>query len=298
MNSILFFGARSGNGLWKSTNYGTSWTKVSSFTDAGKSVLSRQVFQTTHAHFAGSYIPDPTDTSGYNSDKIGIAWVTFDKSSGSSGSATSRIFVGVASKGSNSVYVSTNGGSSCEHTMLRGPTHTEIPQGPLLQDNLPTSCLTRELYPHLKRPSTSLTLMAPDLYAFHEILPLRILNIELQYDGTGGAIYKYHIDTGVCTTSVCLLQSRHNTYSCRDQHYTRQRQRSLLWIRRCCCRYPEEWHRHGCCIEFMVSRWSNFPVYRWRLHLECTLGLERLPEPYQVLLLRRVPCPVDGARLC
>lgn len=35
LNSVLFFGARSGNGLWKSTNYGASWSKVSSFTDTG-----------------------------------------------------------------------------------------------------------------------------------------------------------------------------------------------------------------------------------------------------------------------
>lgn len=35
LNSILYFGARSGNGLWKSTNSGRSWSKVTSFTDTG-----------------------------------------------------------------------------------------------------------------------------------------------------------------------------------------------------------------------------------------------------------------------
>jgi len=115
LNSILFFGARSGNGLWKSANYGTSWSKVSSFTDTGMFASLKQLsIAATNILETGSYIPDPSDTTGYNSDKIGIAWVTFDKSSGSSGSATPRIFVGVANKGTDSVYVSTNGGSSCE----------------------------------------------------------------------------------------------------------------------------------------------------------------------------------------
>ncbi len=34
-NSILYLGARSGNGLWKSTNAGASWAKVTAFPDAG-----------------------------------------------------------------------------------------------------------------------------------------------------------------------------------------------------------------------------------------------------------------------
>lgn len=34
-NSILYFGARSGHGLWKSTNAGASWTQVTAFPDAG-----------------------------------------------------------------------------------------------------------------------------------------------------------------------------------------------------------------------------------------------------------------------
>lgn len=35
-NSILYFGARSGNGLWKSTDYGVTWAKVTSFTWPGE----------------------------------------------------------------------------------------------------------------------------------------------------------------------------------------------------------------------------------------------------------------------
>src|SRR5258708_33290267 len=36
-NSVLYFGARSGNGLWKSTDYGKTWKKVTSFTSVGNS---------------------------------------------------------------------------------------------------------------------------------------------------------------------------------------------------------------------------------------------------------------------
>lgn len=35
-NNILFFGARSGNGLWKSTNFGQTWIKVASLPNAGQ----------------------------------------------------------------------------------------------------------------------------------------------------------------------------------------------------------------------------------------------------------------------
>ncbi|KAG6842504.1 hypothetical protein C0991_000030 [Blastosporella zonata] len=106
-NGILFFGARSGHGLWKSTNFGVTWTQVTSFPSVG------------------TYIPDPTDTTGYNNDIIGISWVTFDKSSGTSGSATPRIFVGVANVNSSNIFVTTNGGTSW--TAVAGQNTTYIP---------------------------------------------------------------------------------------------------------------------------------------------------------------------------
>ncbi|KAG6813089.1 hypothetical protein H0H92_014148 [Tricholoma furcatifolium] len=106
-NSILYFGARSGHGLWKSTNYGVSWSQVTSFTSVG------------------NYIPDPTDTTGYNSDIIGIAWVTFDQTSGTSGTATPRIFVGVASNGTSNVFVTENAGSTW--TAVAGQNTTYFP---------------------------------------------------------------------------------------------------------------------------------------------------------------------------
>ncbi|KAL6879404.1 Xyloglucanase [Trichoderma longibrachiatum] len=93
-SNIIYFGARSGNGLWKSTDGGVTFSKVSSFTATG------------------TYIPDPSDSSGYNSDKQGLMWVTFDSTSSTTGGATSRIFVGTADNITASVYVSTNAGST------------------------------------------------------------------------------------------------------------------------------------------------------------------------------------------
>lgn len=64
--------------------------------------------------FPGTYVADPTDTTGYNNDIMGLAWVTFDSTSGSNGTATPRIFVGVANKGSDNVFVSNDAGSTCK----------------------------------------------------------------------------------------------------------------------------------------------------------------------------------------
>ncbi|KAH9944442.1 uncharacterized protein BXZ73DRAFT_87336 [Epithele typhae] len=106
-NNILLFGARSGNGLWKSTDHGATWSQVKSFPSVG------------------TYIPDPTDASGYNSDIVGLAWVTFDSTSGTSGTATPRIFVGVANLGANNVFVSQDAGSTW--SAVAGQNHTFMP---------------------------------------------------------------------------------------------------------------------------------------------------------------------------
>jgi xyloglucan-specific exo-beta-1,4-glucanase len=92
-NNILFLGAPSGNGLWKSIDYGATWSKVTSFP------------------VAGTYVEDPANE--YTADIQGIVWITFDKRTGTSGNATQTIYVGVADKG-NSVYRTINGGSSWE----------------------------------------------------------------------------------------------------------------------------------------------------------------------------------------
>ncbi|MFI8164860.1 cellulose binding domain-containing protein [Streptomyces sp. NPDC085931] len=92
-NSVLYLGAPSGKGLWRSTDSGATWSQVANFPNAG------------------DYAQDPSDTSGYASDNQGIVWVTFDESTGTAGSATKTIYVGVADK-DNAVYRSTDAGAT------------------------------------------------------------------------------------------------------------------------------------------------------------------------------------------
>lgn len=92
-NSVLYLGAPSGNGLWRSTDSGVTWSKVTSFPNPG------------------TYVQDASDTSGYLSDNQGVVWVTFDERTGSAGSATKTVYVGVADK-NNTVYRSTDAGAT------------------------------------------------------------------------------------------------------------------------------------------------------------------------------------------
>jgi xyloglucan-specific exo-beta-1,4-glucanase len=45
-NKVLYLGARSGHGLWRSVDAGLTWTRVTSFTETG------------------TFAADPSDTSG------------------------------------------------------------------------------------------------------------------------------------------------------------------------------------------------------------------------------------------
>ncbi|MGW0425232.1 cellulose binding domain-containing protein [Streptomyces sp. NPDC003015] len=92
-NSVLYLGAPSGKGLWRSTDSGVSWSQVANFPNVG------------------NYQQDPSDTSGYASDNQGVVWVTFDESTGTSGNATKTVYVGVADL-QNSVYRSTDAGAT------------------------------------------------------------------------------------------------------------------------------------------------------------------------------------------
>ncbi|MGV9555498.1 cellulose binding domain-containing protein [Streptomyces sp. NPDC003401] len=92
-NSVLYLGAPSGKGLWRSTDSGVTWSQVANFPNVG------------------NYVQDPSDTSGYASDNQGIVWVTFDESTGTSGSATKTVYVGVADQ-DNAVYRSTDAGAT------------------------------------------------------------------------------------------------------------------------------------------------------------------------------------------
>lgn len=92
-NRVLYLGTESGNGLWRSTDSGVTWAKVSSFTNPG------------------NYAQDPTSTNEYLTSNQGVVWVTFDPSSGTKGSPSRTIYVGVADK-ENTVYRSTDAGAT------------------------------------------------------------------------------------------------------------------------------------------------------------------------------------------
>jgi xyloglucan-specific exo-beta-1,4-glucanase len=92
-NSVLYLGAPSGNGLWRSTDFGATWARVTSFPNPG------------------NYAQDPNDPNGYLTDNQGVVWVTFDETTGTRGTATRTIYVGVADK-ENTVYRSVDAGAT------------------------------------------------------------------------------------------------------------------------------------------------------------------------------------------
>jgi photosystem II stability/assembly factor-like uncharacterized protein len=92
-NNILYLGVRGGNGLWRSKDFGATWGAVASFPNPG------------------NFAPDPTDTSGYNSDNLGVLWVVFDLRTGGRHHATQTIYAGVADK-DNILYRSRDAGAT------------------------------------------------------------------------------------------------------------------------------------------------------------------------------------------
>ncbi|MBQ0970942.1 cellulose binding domain-containing protein [Streptomyces sp. RK31] len=94
-NDVLYLGAPSGHGLWRSTDAGVTWAEVMSFPNPG------------------NYAEDPDDESGYASDNQGVVWVTFDESTGTAGSPTRTVYIGVADK-ENAVYRSKDAGATWE----------------------------------------------------------------------------------------------------------------------------------------------------------------------------------------
>ncbi len=95
-NNIVYFGAPGDEtaafGLWKSTDYGATWAKVSSFPNPG------------------DYVEDAADTYGYLTSIQGIYWVVFDEDTGTPGSATKTVYAGVGDKDGTCIYRSTDAG--------------------------------------------------------------------------------------------------------------------------------------------------------------------------------------------
>jgi xyloglucan-specific exo-beta-1,4-glucanase len=112
-SKIVYFGARSGHGLWKSTDGGATFSNVTAFKNTG------------------TYRQTPGDTTGYANDIMGLTFVTFDSTSGTTGGATSRIFVGVADNTTASIYVSNDAGSTW--SALAGQPKTYFPHKCKLQ---------------------------------------------------------------------------------------------------------------------------------------------------------------------
>jgi hypothetical protein len=156
--SILYFGAPSGKGLWKSTDSGATWAQVANFPNVG------------------NYVQDPSNA--YTADNQGVVWVTFDPSSGSAGSATPAIYVGVADK-ANTVYRSTNGGTSWER-IAGQPTGYMAHKGVIDPTN------------HLLYIATSDT-GGP-------------------YDGAKGDVWKYNTQTGAWTQISPIPSSSSDDY--------------------------------------------------------------------------------------
>jgi len=90
-DGVLYLGTRSGNGLWRSADYGQTWSQVTSFPNPG------------------TYFPDAS--SSYTADLIGVVWVTFDPRTLASDGTTQTIYAGVADLNTN-IYRSIDGGKT------------------------------------------------------------------------------------------------------------------------------------------------------------------------------------------
>lgn len=93
-NSKLYLATRT-DGLWRSGDYGSTWSKIESFTSIGDYIAEEGLFG--------------------EAGRLGISWVTFDKNSGGDGVGSQTIFVGVCNKADSkdsSIYVSYNGGDT------------------------------------------------------------------------------------------------------------------------------------------------------------------------------------------
>ena len=96
-DKVLYLGTRSGHGLWRSQDFGATWSQVASFPDTGP----------YHEPSSG-----PSDT--YDNDPIGVVWEVFDPRATVTVNhikVSKNIYVGVADP-ANSLWHSSDGGQT------------------------------------------------------------------------------------------------------------------------------------------------------------------------------------------
>ncbi len=77
-NDVLYYGAEEGQGLWRSTDAGRTFTQVTSFPNVG------------------SFVPDPDSGNSYLTSNLGVLWTVFDTASAPAGQPSRTIFTAVA----------------------------------------------------------------------------------------------------------------------------------------------------------------------------------------------------------
>lgn len=92
-SSVLYYGAESGQGLWRSADNGNTFRKVASFPNAG------------------DVVPVPGSDNSYETQKLGVLWTAFDTASSRRGAPTRRIFTAVADL-DHMLYVSEDAGTT------------------------------------------------------------------------------------------------------------------------------------------------------------------------------------------
>lgn len=161
-DNVLYMGTRCGNGLWKSTDYGVTWSRVTSFTEAG------------------DYRPTDDDPTMYDSDYTGVVWVTPDASSGKSGTPCQTLYVGVVNKkGENTVFVTKDGGATWS-PVAGQPTYSVVPD-----KNSPS--VSKGLFP------------THGVLASNGVLYIAYNDTTNVYSGDKGDVWKYDTSSGAWT---------------------------------------------------------------------------------------------------
>ncbi len=174
-DNVLYMGTRCGNGLWKSTDYGVTWSKVSTFTEVG------------------DYKPTDDDSTMYDSDYTGVVWVTPDASSSKSGTPCQTLFVGVVNKkGENTVFVTKNGGTTW-NPVTNQPTYSVVPE----KNN---SAVTKGLFP------------THGVLASNGVLYITYNDTVNVYSGDKGDVWKYDTATGDWTQISPVASSSSDDY--------------------------------------------------------------------------------------